>query len=672
MLLAGCSKDADISNSTTLSGNGEKTPLLINATLDTGKGLTRAAGKDFAEGDQLKVYIRHITGGSSVGHYEYVTPTPDPNYANQLVTITKGSTDMTVVNESVNSTTDLSPVYWDDFSNSSSGDTNLRTSGHGLQSYYGYCYNGQTFADPTGDNLVNGVITWTVETNQSTAAAVQHSDLLWSPEQSKVTYDHNNNNTNTFPVPFTHAMSQITVELRANPSAGFSGDPLTSTTLDLHNMHTQTTLTAPTSAWVDVPGDANANITDIAMYGGTTTTGLTRTYTAIVAPGTKLKKGEKLLDVTNADGNDYEVIITDAMLDDTEGWGKNHTGDKQGTEDGKKYIYTQPGNNYHLALSIDKSAVQVSATLENWSTVTSTGTGNIQFAHEEVDFLTPNSGFASTSAFSLFRVVNSNSYDTPEERTNGAYTYATVSTYDGSKWTNSPSIYWPNKDDSYYFRALANVSPGDDPTAVSPTLTTAARGVQASNEKLTSIALSDGGYILWGTTAAHNGTNGSYTLGAAIPPRTGGVPMGFRVVNKCKVSFDLETAGEGAAVVLTGATISISNIYNTGTINLEDGTVTGSATTTLEGTNSIPVTEVLAQKISADAVVTVTLADSGGVYTIPLKNCVISGGTTPITVWEGGHTYNYTIHVEKEDVKFSAVVKPWTTVSGSGTASLNW
>ena len=57
-------------------------------------------------------------------------------------------------------------------------------------------------------------------------------------------------------------------------------------------------------------------------------------------------------------------------------------------------------------------------------------------------------------------------------------------------------------------------------------------------------------------------------------------------------------------------------------------------------------------------------------YTIPLKNCVESGGSTPITIWEGGHTYNYTIHVEKEAVKFSAAVKSWATVSGSGTATM--
>ena len=637
MLLAGCSKDADISNSTTLSGNGEKTLLLINATLDTGKGLTRAAGNTFAATDRLNVYIRHTTGPIGEGVY----PTTTAGQAPLLVPIDVTSSGISP---------SLSPIYWDDYSDNTDAAKDLRTSGHGLQSYYAYCYNG---GSPNSLTENTGVLTWTIQADQSTAAALQHSDLLWSPEQTPVSYDHNNNNTNTFPVPFTHAMSQITVELTANSSAGFSGDPLASTTLNLNNMHTQTTLTAPTSAWVDVPGTEDANIKNIAMYGGTTTTGLTRTYTAIVAPGTKLKKGEKLLDVTGADGNDYEVIITDAMLHDTSGWGKNHTEEgKHGTDGGNKYVLTQPGNNYHLRLSIDKSTVQVSATLENWSTVEAAGTGAIQFDDNVVGVEPTNHKFTDGSTFSLFGVDNN-----VPERTNVAYTSGTTttSTYNNStdKWTNNPIIYWPNKTDNYYFRALADVTSAIDADPISIT----ARPIDEN--AFTNIT---SGYILWGTSG-----------GTAISPRTGGVPLEFRVVNKCKVSFTLETAASGdARVTLDGASISINNIYNTGTINLEDGTVTGSATTTLEGTNPIAEQVVLAQKISADAVVTVTLAGSGGVYTIPLKDCVISGDTTPITVWEGGHTYNYTIHVEKEDVKFSAVVKPWATVSGSGTASLNW
>lgn len=632
MLLAGCSKDADISNSTTLSGNGEKTPLLINATLDTGKGLTRAAGSSFAVDDELNVYFRHTIGNGPV--YEFA----DAGLAQTLVPISVTST---------GTSPSLSPIYWDDFSDNTNAATDLRTTDpqHALQSYYAYCYNGGT---PNSITNNTGVLTWTVQTDQSEAEALQHSDLLWSQQQSPVSYNHDN--SPNFPIPFTHAMSQITVELTANAGYNSSGTPLALTSLLLKNMDIKTTLTAPTGGWDATHLDeGGTHIHDVTMCKGDYTSGLTRTYTAIVAPGTILKEGVKLLDITGADDNNYEVIITNDMLWDNDGAGDDKGwSDREPVKEGDKYyITTQPGVNYHLALRIDKSAVQVSASLADWSDVTATGTGAIQF-DPNVSEVGGTYNFASSSAFRLF-------WDkTPTDRSNSTYSYATTSTYSDGIWNNSPSLYWPNKNDSYYFRALAKVNSGDV-TAATPELTT-------TDWSSTSIALTENYYILWGTSG-----------GTAISPRTGGVPLEFRVVNKCKVKFTLATAASGdARVTLTGASISISNIYENGTINLEDGTVTGSATTTLEGTNPIAEQEVLAQIINENAVVTVTLAGDAGVYKINLNQCVESGGTTPIEVWKGGHTYNYIIHVEKEDVKFSAVVKPWTTVSGSGTASLNW
>ena len=159
--------------------------------------------------------------------------------------------------------------------------------------------------------------------------------------------------------------------------------------------------------------------------------------------------------------------------------------------------------------------------------------------------------------------------------------------------------------------------------------------------------------------------------------------MEFRVVNKSNVKFTLKTATSDAAMTLSEATISISNIYSTGNIILEDGLVEGTGDPTAldpvltsdggAGTYSSASIPVLAQKISDDAVVTITFTKEAQVYstyTIPLKKCVESVGSTFIEVWEGGHTYNYTIHVEQEAVKFSAAVQPWTGVSGSGTATM--
>ena len=664
MLLAGCSKDADISNSTTLSGNGEKTPLLINATLDTGKGQTRAIGDTFEDGDVLRAYVRHTIEGT-LGNYTIL----NTDYAEKSVTIN--------INKDNNNVHFTSDSYWDDFSNSASDDTNVRTSGHGLHALYGYCTNGGSYSITEG----TGVINWTIGSgdsyiDQSTAEKVKNADLLVAPEIATVSYSHGASYSadhNKLNLSFKHAMSQITVVVTADNNEGFiSNNPLQYTELMLNDMNTATQITAPNATTTFSPlkqEPPSDNIKDVMMYGDASypdDNQFVRTYTAIVAPGTKIVKDATFLNIVNADGNNYEVKVNTDMLSTAAGkWGDGLSGTNQIVEN--SYIVTQPGKNYRLNITIQKSAVQVSATLAPWSTVTATGTGAIQFT-DDVTVTTPSSGFKNdgTSAFSLFWVKHDGDHDTPAERANTAYTYATTSTTNnGSDWTNTPALYWPNKNDSYYFRALAKVT-GGDVTAATPELTTEAWNT-------TDIALTENYYILWGTSG-----------GTAISPRTGGVPMEFRVVNKCKVSFTLATAGDYdaekdpatyAAMPLSEATISINNIYTKGTINLEDGTVTGDENfkTTLGGsTNSIAEQEVLAQRISNDAVVTIAFKKDATEYStfkIRLKDCV-SGGSTPITVWEGGHTYNYTIRVEKEAVKFSAAVKSWDTISGSGTATM--
>ncbi len=666
MLLAGCSKDADISNST-LSGNGEKTPLLINATLDTGKGLTRAYDNIFENGDVLRVYVRHTTAGS-LGSYTIL----DADYAKKLITIDTDGTNFT------------SDSYWDDFSNSTSDATNVRTSGHGLHALYGYCTNGGSYTLTEG----TGVISWTIGDtvtpdegdsyiNQSTAEKVKNADLLVAPEIATVSYSHGdsyNADHNELSLSFKHAMSQITVVVTADNNEGFiSNNPLESTVLMLNNMNTATQITAPNRTKTEFSPliqETASNIKDVMMYGDASYPGANefeRTYTAIVAPGTKIVNDATFLNIVNADGNNYEVKVNTDMLSTATGkWGHGLEGTDQIDEN--NYIVIQPSKNYRLNITIRKSAVQVSATLAPWNTVTATGTGAIKFT-DDVTVTTPSSGFKDdgTSAFSLFWVKHDGDHDTPAERANTAYTYATTSTTDnGSNWTNTPALYWPNKNNSYYFRALADYSSGDIEVA-SPSITTTARG-NGDNKQTDGITKDD--YILWGTSG-----------GTAISPRTGDVPLEFRCVNRSNVKFTLKTATEPAAMDLSEATISISNIYSTGNINLEDGLVDGTgdpgtltpaltdAGSGKYATVSIPV---LAQKISDEAVVTIKFTKAEQVYstyTIPLKSCIDSSEAS-ISVWEGGHTYDYTIHVEKEAVKFSAAVKPWATISGSGTATM--
>ena len=674
--LAACSSEDSITGDGTLSGNG-KTPLPIHATLSTGSSVTRAAGETFAEGDELLTYIRHVTGGTKGS---YTTTTADQ--APRLVTLTKGSEGMTVKDGAPDETTDLTAtytntssttttgLYWDDFSSSVSADKDLRTDGHGLQSYYGYCYNGGT--PSTTLTKETGVLGWTVETDQSTAAAVQHSDLLWSAEQEKVSYNHSDARTGTRPglsIPYTHAMSEVTVDVVAG--IGFEGSPLTSTTLTLKDMYKTATMTAPAGTYV-----TDNTETDIIMYADENyTTGLTRTYTAIIAPDTKIQEGKTLLKLANIDDNDYTLTITgieDGKMLHSDNWGKEHT--VEGTAGGK-YILTKPGVNYHLTVTVNKTTIEVEAKLTNWTPVNATGTGVIGYPSVDFD-MSALSAFSNGTSIQVFKLLKGDDTDDESERTNEKYSSpATVSTYDGTKWTNSPILYWLNQTDEFYFRAMSQANDN----------------VQADNGETHTGGID----VLWGTTPAH----GTFAEGDALGARINEVPLAF-IHAMSKVTFKLETDGTdgsdilatNAKVNLASANISISNLYvGSGTIKLEDGSIepsgvkttdnaiTGTATVTnasakpASTTTDIAELKVLPQTIGDESVITITLPNqSDAVYKLQLNKCVVAGGSTPITAWESNKNYVYTIRITKEEIQFRALVKDWENTTGSGDANLEW
>lgn len=687
LLLAGCTSEADFSD--TLSGNG-KTPLMIEATLNTGRAQTRASGSTFANGDVLKAYVQHLNGESVI----------EPAYGKKLVSITYDGT---------NFKTDS---FWDDFSNSDDPTTDLRTTGHGLRSLYGYCYNGRTESPSPSLTENSGVLFWTVLQNQSTAAAVQHSDLLWSPTQAKVTYVHSTAHTGTginhgtLDLPYSHAMSQITVKVIADDSetGGFTSgsNPLESTSLILNAMKYQTTLTAPNSTWSSEEG--TETITMFASESYPSGHEFWREFVAIVAPGTKLKVDEKLLNILNVHGNNYTDTITATMIDDTH-WGNGHA---INTEDGKNYILTQPGKNYYLELTVKKSAIQAKSTLADWTSLTSTGEGKIYFP-DDVDLIMDDTNYPGSSnvnvmtidknkfvngaTFSLFRLLagngNTNEDGTAKDKstrpndnnaTYTGYTFATISTFqnndnpDNDKWVNNPELFWLNNSDKFYYRALARFNSVDEGlnnissvgTYDTDKGTAVSQGVANTND------------ILWGTTASHLGVSSNlvYPRGVAIPPRTRGVPIIFQHAMS-KISFGLETTNDVTAVNLTGATIAISNIYTSATITLDDGSMdfTGNdkVANAIPATTSISNMIVVPQTFADEALVTITLPNQyGAIYTIPLKDCVVSGSSSKIAAWEGGKNYAYTIHVEKEKIKFNALVKDWDEVAASGNAGLNW
>ena len=713
--------DSVVSDNPFLNGV-EKTPIETSALLDVSSSeSTRAANKDFAQDDKLLAYLRHVTwDGNSSGDRTPVTVNNSPT----LVTFTKGTTacdeysgsDITPIgtnqalglsSRNTKQTSDLTAIpalYWDDFSRASTdseeeGAYDIRTSGHYLQSYYGYCFNGGEGKNNEKGNTVignisaalveeTGVLGWKVPYDQTTQTSLTGCDLLWSAEQTPIQYAHGSQNNGgahgTLVLPYTHAMSMVTVDVVAKD--GFSAGALNNTWVELQGMNKTATFTAPTLTISDAGTGTDEKPGLVKMYKETPTSDTESnpkcTFKALVVPNTSLSQGALFLKIFDADGNNYDLKITSSIL----------TSWTSGLKDSKM----QSGYNYHLTVTINKVGMDVQSTLSDWKTVEAVGEGDIQFPEDDVtEIYTTTDGagnptgskvdFSTTEGKQLANFNTSSSFSLYTKGTSESdvYAYATTSTYTqgtGSTkyWKNDPEIYWPNDHDKFYFRALAIYNaPAED----------GSYNIQAYTPTSSNTVTQATDYV-WATTPAHKvkKTDGSgeatYAKSAAITPRTGDVPLAFEHVMS-KITVKLATSTAADAVDLSSALLSISKLVDSGTISIEDGTITGGSIadtpisefcpsgqmsegkTVLENYTMIP------QQITDEAIMTIKLQD-GTTYKRPLNTCVQDGTTTPITQWLRGIHYTYTITLTKEAISFRVMIKNWDEKKGSGNANLDW
>ena len=713
--------DSVVSDNPFLNGV-EKTPIETSALLDVSSSeSTRAANKDFAQDDKLLAYLRHVTwDGNSSGDRTPVTVNNSPT----LVTFTKGTTacdeysgsDITPIgtnqalglsSENTMQTSDLTAIpalYWDDFSRASTdseeeGAYDIRTSGHYLQSYYGYCFNGGEGKNNEKGNTVignisaalveeTGVLGWKVPYDQTTQTSLTGCDLLWSAEQTPIQYAHGSQNNGgahgTLVLPYTHAMSMVTVDVVAKD--GFSAGALNNTWVELQGMNKTATFTAPTLTISDAGTGTDEKPGLVKMYKETPTSDTESnpkcTFKALVVPNTSLSQGALFLKIFDADGNNYDLKITSSIL----------TSWTSGLKDSKM----QSGYNYHLTVTINKVGMDVQSTLSDWKTVEAVGEGDIQFPEDDVtEIYTTTDGagnptgskvdFSTTEGKQLANFNTSSSFSLYTKGTSESdvYAYATTSTYTqgtGSTkyWKNDPEIYWPNDHDKFYFRALAIYNaPAED----------GSYNIQAYTPTSSNTVTQATDYV-WATTPAHKvkKTDGSgeatYAKSAAITPRTGDVPLAFEHVMS-KITVKLATSTAADAVDLSSALLSISKLVDSGTISIEDGTITGGSIADtpisefcpsgqmLEGKTVLENYTMIPQQITDDAIMTIKLAD-GTTYKLQLNTCVQDDTTAPITAWLRGIHYTYTITLTKEAISFRVMIKNWDEKKGSGNANLDW
>ncbi len=727
LMLASC-VDNDLDGNHTLSGEG-KIPLEVTALLDVNSQVskTRAANKDFANGDQLLAYIRHVTWGIGNSDEEKAERTlVSADNSPKLITFTKGSETMTAysggeitpigtgvalgltstnTNQTSDLTNDLSggKIYWDDFSDASSPDTDLHTAHHYIQSYYGYCYNGGSPTETleVGTNKQDGRIKWSVSTDQSTPEAFQHSDLLWSAEQTPVIYDHasarEDDNRAGLILPYTHAMSKVTINVIAGD--GFANDyGFSETGVVLDKVRIKCTATAPTSTLTYPGKDDDTAKADVTMQPGTGTG--TRSFQAIIVPSI-LTVGNTFATITKMDGNTYSIPVTEAMVDATNGWGSQLTAAEEDVNNGTaqarpttraSYDNQIPGGKGHemksgvhylLNVTVNKTEVTVSAVILDWTEVTAEGDGEIFFEHDVKD----------EEDGSIDEALKANGFDIykKSEYNDDFGTKATSLRWNrtSEKWRYNPTIYWQGHVNEY-FRALSNVK-------------TDALGTP-ENE---SLVMENGRDALWGTTKEHSGKyedNIPYTYpeGAALAPRTGTVPLMFYHA-MAKITINLEdysrnSSDASSRLDLHGATIQLTNLATGGTIELDKGMINPSSKedkTFSEDRGAIPsrmgffaakendaVTTynekvtvrdyfITPQTIGEDASLIVTLAN-GTTYKTKLNLCKLTGSNTTVDAWERGKHYVYTITLAKDEIMFRAEIKDWDNVEVSGIITPEW
>ena len=635
MAASGCADD----NTTPLTTDSAKTPVNIAVAVADAEtsGKTRAVDNRFESNDVLVAHLQHVST-------EGTNQTLQVSFEKTITLTMNADVEMNPVPESTNtqqttSFTTNETLYWDDFSDATH---DIRADGHGLRSAWGYCYNGNSSAsssDNYGDTQV-----WSVATDQT--SGIKSSDLLWSKTQEPVEYNHDKNNRGTITIPYTHAMSKATIELTA--SDGFGETPFNNTSITLTNVNTEGKFTASTATVQGTEAEDGYVKENIQMH-KISADGKTASFDCLFVPNTLFTSEKKIAEVIDVEGNNYDIVITEAM---EQQWGH----------------HSVSGTNYKLVGTLKKQAIDIVAQITDWTEIESTGNeGQIKFS-TDFTFSTQPQDLGEGTSYDVFMTADKEHFEGK----------STTRKLVDDKWTDNPVLYWQGEGQKRYFRGLAKLEKDGEGKEL---ITTVGGSLEANQ----------GTDLLWATTTKHTGTKAdgtavNYEEGDAIAPRTSAVPLQFSHAMS-KVKFVLTTSAVDAddKVELTGAKVSIADVYTKGRVSMDEGSirdwnspeilekaVIANSDGKYETEDCIVIpqsTSISKEPVTAKTLV-ITLNDNT-TYSLKLPECKDDNGKE-ITFWEQGNYYVYTIKLTKKDIGFRAMIKDWNKKTGSGNASLDW
>ncbi len=584
----------------------------------------------------------------------------DPVNVSNPTTATIGS----VISSSDNkhNSVSMSPVlYWDDYGTADPANTTGRRDGLTI---YGVAVDGFDTAPTVEDNWTS--LSWTLDANQTSGWA--DKDLLTSnniKDGSTLKFDELNNNSASDLLVFTHAMSKVTVILKADegfpgysstPSnAVFEGNP----TVKLLNFNISGTYNVETKT----PSESSSH-SDIQMHlfdGGANSH--TATFDALVFPGnswTQENNATTNILELNADGNIYKVTaekLFEAMTS------KSHTAITQ-------------GYNYVLNIIVKKTKIVVEATIKDWVDVTAdpvTPEINISANYGQAV-----NGNAFTKSFDLYRSTSMASGYDEDASTDGINPAATY-TYSGSSGSWDKTIFWPNHDTHYFFRGVypqghtVTTVGGNDVIQVQ---NTAFSEETAPSQLMIALPRSMGNCESHGKEIGSNG----------ICATKGTITMNFEYAMS-KIELRLKSTGTASADYVDlskdGTKVEIVQGYTKGYIKLADGLhceytagdkcdyTLNKYTPNAEDVQLTTLDAVMPQVLSDDVLFKITVANADDTHDVyyaqvnKIKGAKNDETPALISEWKHGEHYIYTLDVKKSQIFVSATITDWTRVDAS-------
>ena len=593
----------------------------------------------------------------------------------------------------INSIT-CNPVrYWDEYG---SADPDNATTGRteGL-TIYGAAVNGKTVLSIAENQWT--AYPWELPADQTVSGSYPaDKDLLISNNvKSENTYKFANRASGKR-LEFTHALSKITVNLTAG--AGFASNNFENypvVTLTSNNASTSNTEWAVikgkiniTTGAVDITSSGQGTSAVINMYRNGSSTSHLAIMEALVMPGSQFTADNAIIARINADGNIYYVTAE-----------KIRTAINSSTHGTDGAYSTEAGKNYIINITVNKTSIDVTATVANWTDVSAEEVAPVINVSGD---LGGGSGSLSKDYFSFYR---STSLNTGYGSVNGDfYTEERRVRVSGWKmgvmsgsWTEAP-LYWPNHNTHYQFRGVWPCT-GTETGVVNYPRVEAGSGTTSGCQviKISNVAYSDNTFpsdlqiarpeIDPSTTCSNSDHDPVSLYNVGICATEGNINLNFRyMMSQVEVNLTSVT-GEGA-VTLTNAVVELVNVKIAGDVKLGDREVipTGDAgsyqLTAVDGSPNKRLNAIVPQELTYTAAqaegnvrfkITIKNADSStDIYYADIAPIKKSGEENYIAkhenskwYWESGVHYVYNLKLSKTEVKVTATLANWTTVNAT-------